>query len=238
VYGELNFYPDKGKWPWLRRIQPFTFNQATHDVIQRGNEFFTIQAVRLYFTKQGFVRVDRTTGYEPFAGQRFKTNRWRLQSNAQLFRWLRVYAYANAGLATFYDPVAPYQGRSTDVSSGFTFQPSGRFSETVDFERVAFDRESTGERVYTIHILNTKTAYQFTSHFFLRGIVQFDSSRSQALTDFLASYELRPGTVFFAGYGSLIEQRDYRDEAWRTGTGQYQTVRRGLFLKASYLYRF
>jgi hypothetical protein len=238
VYGELNFYPDKAKWPWLRRIQPFTFNQATHDVIQRGNEFFTIQAVRLYFTKQGFVRLDRITGYEPFAGQRFKTNRWRLQSNAQLFRWLRVYANANAGLATFYDPVAPYQGRSTDVSSGFTFQPSGRFSETVDFERVAFDRESTGERVYTIHILNTKTAYQFTSHFFLRGIVQFDSSRSQVLTDFLASYELRPGTVFFAGYGSLIEQRDYRDEAWRTGTGQYQTVRRGLFLKASYLYRF
>ena len=58
------------------------------------------------------------------------------------------------------------------------------------------------------------------------------------LTDFLSSYELRPGTVFFAGYGSLIEQRDYRNEAWETGAGRYQTVRRGLFLKASYLYRF
>jgi hypothetical protein len=238
AYGELNFYPDKGKWPWLRRIQPFTFNQATHDVIQRGDEFFTIHAVRLYFTRQGFVRLDRLTGHEPFAGQRFKMNRWKMQSNAQLYRWLRVYANANTGFATFYDPVSPYQGRSSDVSTGFTFQPSGRFSETIDFERVAFDRESTGERVYTIHILNTKTAYQFTSHFFLRGIAQFDSSRSQVLTDFLASYELRPGTVFFAGYGSLIEQRDFREDAWRTGTGQYQTVRRGLFLKASYLYRF
>jgi hypothetical protein len=238
AYGELDFYPDKTRWPWLLRIQPFTFNQATHDVIQRGNELFTIQAVRLYFTRQGFVRLDRVTGYEPFAGQRFKTNRWKMQSNAQLFRWLRVYLNANAGFATFYDPVSPYQGRSTDVASGFTFQPSGRLSETLDFERVAFDRESTGERVYTVHILNTKTVYQFTSHFFLRGIVQFDSSRSQVLTDFLGSYELRPGSVFYAGYGSLIEQRDFQNGAWTTGVGRYQTASRGLFLKASYLYRF
>jgi hypothetical protein len=238
AYGELNFYPDKARWPWLRRVQPFTFNQATHDVIQRGDEFFTIEAVRLFFTRQGFMRLDRITGHEPFAGRRFKTNRWRMQTNAQLFRWLRVYANANAGFATFYDPVAPYQGRSNDVTSGFTFQPSGRFSETIDFERVAFNRESTGERVYTLHILNTKTAYQFTSHFFLRAIAQFDSSRSQVLTDFLASYELKPGTVFYAGYGSLIEQRDFRNNAWETGTGRYQTTRRGLFLKASYLYRF
>ena len=142
------------------------------------------------------------------------------------------------GLATFYDPLSPYQGRSNEVSSGFTFQPSGRLSESIDFQRVAFDRESTGERVYTIHILNTKTAYQFTNHFFLRAIAQFDSSRSQVLTDFLSSYELRPGTVFYAGYGSLIEQRSFRDDVWTTGTGRYQTVQRGLFLKASYLYRF
>jgi hypothetical protein len=238
VYGELNFYPNKARWPWLRRIQPFTFNQATHDVIQRGDELFAIAAVRLFFTRQGFVRLDRITGHEPFAGRRFATNRWRMQSSVQLFRWLRVYTNANKGFATFYDPVAPYQGRSTDVSSGFTFQPSGRFSETIDFERVAFERESTGERVYTVHILNTKTAYQFTSHFFLRAIAQFDSSRSQVLTDFLSSYELRPGTVFYAGYGSLIEQRNFRNDAWEKGTGRYQTTRRGLFLKASYLYRF
>jgi hypothetical protein len=163
-----------------------------------------MQGVRLFFTRSGFLRLDRTTGHEPFAGQRFKTNRWRMQSQAQLFRWLSVYANANAGFATFYDPVTPYQGRSSDLSTGFTFQPSGRVSESIDFKRIAFDRESTGERVYTIHILNSKTAYQFTSHFFLRAIAQFDSSRSQVLTDFLSSYELRPGTVFFAGWGSLV----------------------------------
>jgi hypothetical protein len=237
-YLERDFYPDKTKYPWLRRVQPFSFTQATRDRIQHGDELFTLAGLRLFFTRQGFFRADYIVGHEPFAGQEFKNDRWRIQSNAQLFRWLSFYANANGGYATFYDPVSPYQGQSTDVSTGFTYQPNGQLSESVDFERVAFDRESTGERVYTVHILNTKTTYQFTRHFFLRAIAQFDSSKHQVLTDFLSSYELRPGTVFYAGYGSLIEQRDYREELWVNGIGRYQTVRRGLFLKASYLHRF
>jgi hypothetical protein len=237
IFVAYNIYPPK-KWSWLRRVSPFTFTQATHDLVQRGDEFFSVNGMRVYFTRQGFFRFDVSAGHEPFAGQRFKVGRWRIQSNAQLFRWLRYYANGQAGYSTFYDPEAPYQGRSSDVSTGLTFQPSGRFTETVDFERLAFDRESTGERIYTVRIINTKTAYQFTSRFFLRAIVQFDSSQHQVLTDFLSSYELHPGTVFYAGYGTLIEQRDFRDDQWLTGSGSYRTVRRGLFLKASYLYRF
>ncbi len=235
---QRDFYPDKTKYPWLRRVQPFSFTQATHDVIQRGDELFSLAGLRLFFTRQGFLRADYLVGHEPFAGQRFKQDHWRLQSNAQILRWLSFYANAIHSYATYYDPVAPYQGKSFDVATGFVYQPNGQLAEAVDFERVAFDRASTGERVYTVHILNTKTTYQFTTHFFLRAIAQFDSSKHQVLTDFLSSYELRPGTVFYAGYGSLIEQRDFQNNAWVTGTGQYQAVQRGLFFKASYLRRF
>ena len=68
--------------------------------------------------------------------------------------------------------------------------------------------------------------------------MQFDSSRFRVLTDFLASYELRPGTVVYAGYGSLIEQRGFVDGQWIPGEGDYAASQRGLFFKASYLYRF
>jgi hypothetical protein len=237
-YLEHDWYPDKTKYPWLRRIQPFSFTSASRDRIQQGDELFTIGGLRLFFTRQGFFRFHYLVGHEPFAGHEFKQDGWRIQSNAQIVRWLSFYFNANRGYATFYDAAAPYQGKANDVSTGVTYQPSGQFSESIDFERVAFNRATTGEHVYTVHILNTKTTYQFTRHFFLRAIAQFDSSQHTVLTDFLSSYELRPGTVFYAGYGSLIEQRDYRDDLWINGTGQYRTVRRGLFLKASYLYRF
>jgi len=60
------------------------------------------------------------------------------------------------------------------------------------------------------------------------------------LSDLLASYEVVPGTVFQAGYGSLYEK-----QVEQPGTavpnnldGKYLTVSRGLFFKASYLHRF
>ncbi|MBY0496946.1 MAG: hypothetical protein K2Y23_22285 [Cyanobacteria bacterium] len=45
--------------------------------------------------------------------------------------------------------------------------------------------------------------YQFDKHFLARFLAQYDSSRDRVLTDFLASYEFVPGTVFHVGYGSL-----------------------------------
>jgi hypothetical protein len=58
------------------------------------------------------------------------------------------------------------------------------------------------------------------------------------LTDLLASWELRPGTVAYVGYGSLIERRDWDGQAWTHGVGPYQTSQRGVFFKASYSYQF
>jgi hypothetical protein len=237
-YADYNFYPDKAKYPWLRRIQPFTFNSATRDRIQHGDAFSTTDGVRIWLTRQGFFRFDVTHGHEPWLGQRFGGTRWRLQSNVQATRWLRARFNADGGAATYYDDVNPFQGRARGMSTGVTLQPSGRFTQNIDYQRVAFDRASTGERVYTVNILNTKTIYQFTAHFFLRNIIQFDSSRSRVLTDFLASYEPHPGTVVFAGYGSLIEERQFLDGQWVSGTGSYLTTQRGLFLKTSYLLRF
>ena len=82
-------------------------------------------------------------------------------------------------------------------------------------------------------------------HFGLGAATQVDSltviwpdGRYQVLTDFLSSYELRPGTVVYVGYGSLLERRDFVDGEWLLGSGDYQTSQRGLFFKASYLHRF
>jgi hypothetical protein len=85
---------------------------------------------------------------------------------------------------------------------------------------VAFDQEATGDRVFTLDIVNAKTTYRFTRALSLRGIVQFDSSRETVLTDFLGSYEPRPGTVIYTGYGSLIEQREFVDGGWVSEQGR------------------
>lgn len=108
----------------------------------------------------------------------------------------------------------------------------------MSFGAVRFERADTGARVFGVNIINAKTVYQFDRHFLVRLLEQYDSSRRQLLTDLLASYEFVPGTVFHAGYGSLYEQRGFENGRLIPDTGDYLTVRRGLFFKASYLHRF
>jgi len=237
TYVDLNFYPDKDRHPWLRRIQPFTFTQGGRDRMAGGDDLLNVSGVRVYFTRQGFFRIDRFFGREPWAGRRFDIGRLRAFGNVQLFRWLWVNGYFHQGNGIFYDAEDPFGGRVRQVSAEVRFQPTGRLTQSLSYTRDTFDRH-TGERVYDVDILNTNTTYQFTRTFAIRGIAQYDSSRYRVLTDFLSSYELRPGTVIYGGYGSLIERRDYRDGEWVPGHGAYEPSRRGVFFKASYLYRF
>ena len=233
---EYTFYPTK--YPWLLRITPFSFTQGGRDRNAGGNELLQVSAVRLSFTRQGFLRFDRFDGFETWAGKRFDRGNWRTQGEVQLYRWLFLFGQHLVGKAVFYDPVEPFQGHVQDGRIEITLQPTGRFSQGLNYRRIAFDRESPGERVYDLDIIYSRTTYQFSRQFFLRGIVQYDSSRYQVLTDFLASYELRPGTVAYVGYGSLIERREFIDGQWTLGVGDYRTSQRGLFFKASYLHRF
>jgi hypothetical protein len=92
--------------------------------------------------------------------------------------------------------------------------------------------------VFDVDIVNTKSVYQFDKHFLVRFIEQWDSSRGELLSDFLASYEFVPGTVVHAGYGSLFERLGFEDSQPGPRASHYVTVRRGLFFKASYLHRF
>jgi hypothetical protein len=236
-YAEYSFYPSKTK-PWLLRISPFSFTQGGRDRNAGGNELLQVSGVRFRFSRQGFVRVDRFDGFERWAGQRFDRGNWRYQGNVQLYRWLSLDGQYFTGNAVYYDEIDPFQGVNRDSRIGFTLQPSGRFSQALSYRRIEFDRKATGERVYDLDLIYSRTTYQFSRQFFLRSILQFDSSRYRVLTDFLASYELRPGTVVYAGYGSLIEKRGFNDGEWMPGLGDYETSQRGLFFKASYLYRF
>jgi hypothetical protein len=234
-----SFYPDPKKTPWLKRIVPFVFTRYGKDRVQGGNGYFVLPGIRMHTTRQGFFRVDAGWGREPWAGQVFPTSQVRLMGGAQPFRWLNVFAQARLARSVYYDPEAPYSGRERSYAAEVSLQPSSRLNQSISWNRVRFDRASSGENVYTVDILNTRTTFQFDRHFFVRAIVQYDSSRHQVLTDFLASWELLPGTVAYAGYGSSIERREWDGSGATDGpAGEYRTQQRGFFFKASYIYRF
>jgi len=232
-----SLYPSAKSLPWLKRIVPFVFARYGRDRVQEGRPWTVVPGVRMHFVRQGFLRVDTAFGDEAWARRTFRTTETRVIAEAQATPWLHAFLQTSFGRALYYDPVDPYLGRQRKGTVEMGFQPSARFNQFLFWNRVDFDRLS-GERVYSVTVLNSRTTFQLDRRFFLRAIVQHDSSREQILTDFLASYELRPGTVVYAGYGSLIERREWDGQNWRPGSGAYRTSQRGLFFKASYAHRF
>jgi hypothetical protein len=243
TYMAPSFYPDARKHPWFKRVIPFAFTRYGNDRIQGGKPWVIVPGVRMNFTRQGFFRIDGSWGEEPWRGRMFRPRNIRIQGQAQFTPWLNVSARTELGRSIFYDEVVPYLGASRIYNTEVGLQASARLNQTVTCDRVEFDRLSDGSRVYTVNVLNSRTTFQLNRFFFLRAIAQYDSSRRQVLSDFLASWELLPGTVAYAGYGSLTERQSWDGNRLspsldRSSVGRYQTSQRSLFFKAAYVHRF
>jgi hypothetical protein len=236
-FAALSLYPDQQKHAWLKRVVPFLFTRFVDDRVQGGTNKFVLPGVRLHMTRQGFFRVDAAWGEEAWKQQTFPTRFVRLMGNAQLLKWFNLNVYTQVGRSIYYDSEVPFLGASRYYQIDTVFQPITSLSQTVGYSRSEFD-ELSGEHVYRVDVLNTRTTYQFTRHLSLRAIVQWDSSQRRVLTDFLGSFEPLPGTVAYIGYGSLILERQWDGTQFIEGPGQYQTSQRGFFLKASYIHRF
>ena len=240
AYTELEFYPADKTHGVVQRIFPFYWNRYGRDEVQNGNERGSIFGVRFNFTRQGFFDIDYGIGREPWVNQRFKTDRINTNANVQAFRWLFLTGNVQKGYATYYDRTNPFQGRNVSGMFGITFQPNQHINLNPQYNGVRFDRASTGERIYTVHIFNLQATYQFDKHLRARAIEQFDSSQHVWLNDLLGMYELVPGTVFYAGYGSLYERPSVQTGTTLPNTlgNGYLTTSRGIFFKASYVHRF
>jgi Domain of unknown function (DUF5916)/Carbohydrate family 9 binding domain-like len=228
-YGEYQFYPDKTGNGRVKRIAPFVWINGAKDRLQGGTESFVLPGIRFNFTRQGNLRLDFGRGHETFAGQRFTIGRVHADGGAQFLRWLNVYGSFDRGPGIFYDPADPFGGTRTSTFLRVTLQPNRKLNHNLTYSFADFSRRDTGAKVYDVHVVNLRNTYQFNRQFLIRVIAQLDTSRHRVLGDFLASYELVPGTVVHLGYGSLLEQ---------LVTDTYRPVARAVFFKASYLARF
>ena len=237
-YAGLNLYPSEDRFHWIKRVNSFLFVRGYRDRIQGGSDHIIVAGLRTYFPRQGFFRVHLVRGQEPWAQQMFDIRETALQAQAQLLRWLNIQSALSFARSIYYDPEKPFAGNERYYSFTVALQPNARLNQRISILRDAFDRLSNGDRVYAVNILNTRTTYQLTRRFSLRGIAQYDSSKNRVLADFLGSYELVPGTVAYAGYGALFERRSWDGQELLRGAGDYLNTQRGLFFKVSYLYRF
>jgi hypothetical protein len=169
------------------------------------------------------------------------------------FRRFTATATYATGEAALFREAAP--GRSSRIDATVDLRPSGGLRTSVQFTRLALDRDRDGSRFSRETIPRVKFEYQINPAMFVRLVGQYAARTREPLVDrngdpifvsgvrdagdrsnelqmdWLFSYRPVPGTLFYFGYGSTMTEADEFRFANLTRS------RDGFFAKISYLFR-
>jgi hypothetical protein len=219
----------------LRRVDlSFSSSQLkdqSSDLWETGNTL----SLGFLLVRSSRLLVGYTYSTEVFLGQRFQTSGWNIQAQSQITKRFYFRVLFRDGQAIRYEEV-PFQGKGKRATATLTYQPSEKINWTLDLTYSDLFRDSTSEKVYDYTILRNRLTYQMNKYLFFRGVVEYNSYRKQILTDFLASFTYIPGTVLHLGYGSLFHKIRWQGDDY-VDSDRFLEARRGLFFKASYLWR-
>ena len=240
IYLSPQFYPEWEGLPWLLRFSPEIVISQTYDLQREEQDFYFRLAGQMFTTRQGFLRVELSRSKEFWQNRAFWQNGFMVAGNVQLRNWLYFGGHLSAGEGIYYWNDPAYMGDTLSASLGVDLRFGSRLSQGFNIFHEKFNRQTTGAQIYEVNILRARTTWQMNRYFFLRGLVQYDSSRDRMLTDFLASFTWIPGTVLHLGYGSIYERQTFypATDSWVYGHGDLTEIRRGIFFKASYNLRF
>jgi len=226
------FYPS---FRAMQRIQVGATTQQTRDALSNIWETFNQGSATLLLPRATSVSAGCSLSTEVYLGEEFDTSGCTVSASSQVRKEVRLQGSLNRGGAVYYS-ADPSGGQSTRAAVTVVYQPSEQWSETLSLTYANFDAAGGGPRLYDYAIARSRTTFQVNRFLFFRGIVEYNSFRRQLLTDVLGSFTYIPGTVLHAGYGSLYEKTRWNGVE-NLPDRSLREVRRGLFLKASYLWR-
>jgi hypothetical protein len=224
---------------WLKQIIPYIYYINLHDLETQIDDSAWIFGLEFGFAPMGGIYFEYSIENEAWVNKLFHKNFLFGSGQIQLLKWLHLSGYFIIGDSIYYDLQNPFLGDGRLYSISASVQPGIKLN--IGLEYIHNDlREKQGNReIFAVNIYNLRTTYQFNKYFFIRGILRCDSFQEKLLTDFLASFTLIPGTVVHLGYGSLYLRNQWNDQTnqWVPGQGDLLQMKRGLFFKASYLWR-
>jgi hypothetical protein len=226
------FYP---KNRFFRKIVPFLNLAAIKDL--PSGLFETSDSLGLTALLPGNTTVKLQGQYstEIFLGQRFDKSGGGVTVVSQVTKSFSLRALYSRSNAIRY-LAEPYAGAGNRASAQLTFKPSEKFDLAANLTYADFTRRSTGEREYDYAIWRGRLGYQPNKYLQFRAVVEYNTFYRQLLTDLLASFVYIPGTVLQLGYGSLHDRTAWVDGEYRDAD-RLLLMKRGLFFKASYLWR-
>jgi hypothetical protein len=234
-------------WPehWLISWGP-TFNYM------RGYNFDRVledeqASARVNFLFTNNIRFDATVNRdtERFGGVDFSKTRYRFNSVVSASRRYAFGLGGSRGDQIFYDEDNPYLGHDTGWNAFLSLRVFPRWRSRITLDTNRFVDVRADQTVFDINIVRGVTTYQFTNRLLFRNITEYNSFDQDVTLNFLVTYRVNAGTVFYVGYDERYQQADLIehdsngdgiDDRFFQSTDLKRT-NRAIFLKFQYLFR-
>jgi hypothetical protein len=226
------FYP---KSAFFRKVKPRLWMVVIRDHESRMNEALGRLGVDFLLPGNTGLTLEAWTGSEIFLDRRFDISQYRLITSSWLSKKLYLYLAFRRGNQVRYAR-EPFQGRGSTFAGIFRYLPTDKLQWEVRLTYSELFSKADGLKVYDYAILRNKFTYQPNKYLFFRGVVEYNDYYKKLLTDLLVSFTYIPGTVIQLGYGSLYEKVRWEENEYRPDD-RFLEMKRGLFFKASYLWR-
>jgi hypothetical protein len=184
--------------------------------------------VQFRLTEFNQVFVTYEAGMERFAGVDFKKQSLTIESQVTFISWMPFFFVFGTGDEINYDAEDAFLGYSNTYGISLTLKPSKRLQLGTDFSKQTFWRSAGGEQLWDYNLVREKVTYQFSKTLSVRAIVDYNFFDKKAFGSLLASWVLRPGTVFFLG----VDNNYVRDAYGHLKGADYN-----IFVKFSYWWR-
>jgi hypothetical protein len=235
---------DPKRKTWYQWLEPRLGVQQLYDHGEQGvtgrlTDFSARPELAVHLDGSTIVAAGFNRLYTWYDGRAFEP-RWRQFAWAETGRWrlLRPGFFVSSGSEVIYEEAAP--GWSVNPELWGDVRLSERCGGSLSVTGVRIKRDSNGSRYAEAIIPRVRLSYQFSREVSVRWINEWvdrrrygmddrQSSRDRALgEDLLVSYLLRPGTVFYLGYGTRLTGGE---------SGPLRAENHSLFMKASYLWQ-
>lgn len=226
------FYPPSQV---VRRVDLNFFSSQLKDLYSDLWETENTLSLGFLMVRSSRVLLRYTYSTEIYLDQKFDTSGWNIQALSQITKQFYFRVFFRDGKAIRYAE-SPFQGKGKRALACLVYQPSEKINWALSFTYSDLFREANSEKIYDYTIIRNRLTYQVNKYLFFRGVIEYNSYRKQILTDFLASFTYIPGTVLQLGYGSLYHKIRWQGDEY-VDSDNFLETRRGLFFKASYLWR-
>ena len=237
-------------WPehWLRNWGPEFVYGRNYDFAGVLQDEVSDAGINLALARNMFVATNVRRELERFGGIEFHKTRARVFGRVDTSRRVGLSLEYRRGEQIRFDEDAPYLGREQGITASLNLRPVPRLRSAIAITTNRFtDPRRGGRAVFDVQIYRALTTYQFSNRLLFRNISEYNTLDGTLDLNFLVTYRVNAGTVFYAGYDDHHQQADLirgdlldwhevgarrPDSTWR------QRTNRAVFLKLQYLFRY